>query len=81
MQGREFAISQALARSALIACAALPKDHPSRGVVRHQVNRLRMQLIVQGQSYEAHKIEDLLKWWDDGAMPSNERVVLSEQQQ
>jgi hypothetical protein len=78
MQGREFAIAQALARAALIAAAALPADHPSRGVVRHQVDRMRLQLTAQSQDYEAEKIASLLRWFDDGAVPSTERVVLSE---
>ena len=77
MQAREFAIAQALARCALIAAAELPKDHGSRGVVRHQVDRLCKELAAQEQHYEAQKIASLLKWWDGGALPSSERVVLS----
>ena len=77
MQGREFAIALALARAALSGAAELPKDHSSRSVIRHQVDRLYMQLAAQEQHREAQKIAELLKWWDDGAIPSNERVVLS----
>jgi len=77
MQGREFAITQALARHALYAAADLPKDHAQRKLVRHQVDRLFMQLAAQEQHHEAQKIASLLKWFDDGAIRSTEQVVLS----
>lgn len=80
MHQREFAISQALARAALTAAANLPDAHPCRGVVRHQVYRLQLELQRShdpDNQRNAGKIGELVKWFDDGAIPSNERVVLS----
>jgi hypothetical protein len=81
MESRDFAIVQALARAALIAAAELPEKHPSRGIVRHQVDRLKLQLQGSANPHDrlnGEKIESLVQWFDDGAIPSTERVVLSE---
>lgn len=80
MKPREFAISQALARAALVACAALPEKHLSRGVVLHQVNRLKAELQGSTDAEDrrnGEKIEALVEWFEAGAHPSTDRVVLS----
>lgn len=79
MDARHFAIVQALARHALYALAALPADHPQRGPLRWQVQRLENQLREEGDADRADKLGRLGKWFDDGAAVSSEIVTLSEQ--
>lgn len=79
MNARHFAIVQALARHALYALAALPKDHPQQTPLRWQVERLEKQLREDWDIDRADKIARLLKWFDDGAVPSTDMIVLSEQ--
>lgn len=78
MNARHFAIVQALARHALYALAALPKDHPQQVPLRWQVQRLENQLREDGDTDRADKIQRLGKWFDDGAVVSTDMVVLSE---
>ena len=78
MDARHFAIVQALARHALYALAALPKDHPQQGPLRWHVQRLADQLLEDGDTDRADKLGRLGKWFDDGAIVSNDMVVLSE---
>lgn len=77
LSANKFAIVQALARHALYSAADLPEDHPQRGIIRHQVQRLENDLRNDGDP-RAENIARLGKWFDDGAVKSNERVVLSE---
>lgn len=79
MDARYFAIVQALSRHALYALAALPKDHPQQAPLRWQVQRLENELRLGGDTDRADKIGRLGKWFDDGAVVSDEIVVLSEQ--
>lgn len=78
MSARHFAIVQALARHALYALAALPKDHPQKVPLRWQVQRLENQLREDGDEDRAAKIQRLGQWFDDGAVVSTDMVVLSE---
>lgn len=78
MTARHFAIVQALARHALYALSALPKDHPQRVPLRWQVQRLEDQLREDGDVDRAAKIQRLGQWFDDGAVVSTDMVVLSE---
>lgn len=78
MDARHFAIVQALARHALYALAALPKGHPQQTPLRWQVQRLEDQLREDGDVDRAEKLHRLGKWFDDGAVPSSDVVVLSE---
>lgn len=78
MEARYFAIVQALVRHALYALADLPKDHPQRGPLRWQVQRLENELRAGGDADRADKIGRLGKWFDDGAVVSTDMVVLSE---
>ena len=78
---RHFAIVLALARHALYAAAALPKDHPQRGIIRHQITRLQVELASSPAVEDrerAEKIGRLAQWYDAGAPISNEIAVLSE---
>lgn len=79
MDARHFSIVQALARHALYALADLPKDHPQHVALRWQVQRLENQLREDGDTDRADKLARLGKWFDDGAVPSGDIVVLSEQ--
>lgn len=78
MDARHFAIVQALARHALYALADLPKDHPQQGPLRWQVQRLEKQLREDGDTDRADKLGRLGKWFDDGAVVSDDVMVLSE---
>lgn len=78
MDARHFAIVQALTRHALYALAALPNDHPQQVPLRWQVQRLENQLREDGDGDRADKIGRLGKWFDDGAVVSDDMVVLSE---
>lgn len=78
MAARHFAIVQALVRHALYALADLPKDHPQRTPLRWQVQRLEEQLRGDGDDDRADKLGRLGKWFDDGAVVSNDVAVLSE---
>lgn len=78
MEPRYYAIIQALTRHALYAVADLPKDHLQRGTVRHQVERLIQEFALAGDADRKEKLRRLAQWFDDGAVPSEDMVVLSE---
>lgn len=81
MAARHFAIVQELARHALYALAALPADHPQRTPLRWQVQRLEDQLRGDGDDDRADKLARLGQWFDDGAVVSNDIMMLSEHNQ
>ena len=76
---RYQSIINTLARHALYAAAALPDAHPQRKIIRHQLGRLHTELVEQGETSQAQKLQRMLEWFDTGAIPSTERVVLSKQ--
>lgn len=78
MEARYYAIVQALARHALYAAAALPKDHAQRSIVRHQVERLILEFAKVGDADREAKLRRLAQWFDEGAVPSGDMATLSE---
>jgi O-phosphoseryl-tRNA(Cys) synthetase len=73
-----FAPTLSLVRHALMAASHLPDDDPQRGLVRHQVERIHKRLYDTNDFDEAAKIKHLLDWYDNGAVVSDDMVVLSE---
>lgn len=78
MEARYYAIVQALTRHALYAAAELPEDHIQRRIIRHQVGRLIKEFDEHGDTDRRDKLARLAKWFDEGAVVSNELVTLSE---
>lgn len=74
---RQFSIELALARLAVGMCGRHKDDLGCAGLV-WQVQRLADEYSRYGETDKADKLNRIIAWWDAGAVPSDEKVVLSD---
>jgi hypothetical protein len=80
MEPYTFDAELSLARMA-VGFAARHKDDQGVSGLIHQVRRLESRYREGGLHDRADKLANILAWWDAGAPPSNDRVVLSFEEQ
>lgn len=76
MEPCTFDAELSLARMA-VGFAARHKDDPGVAGLVHQVRRLESRYRDSNFQDRADKLANILTWWDEGALPSTDRVVLS----
>lgn len=75
-----FAIELSLARMA-VGFAGRHKDDPGCTGLVHQVQRLVDHYTEQHNHDRAKKLQNIIDWWNAGAVPSSDIAVLSETNQ
>ena len=72
-----FHIELSLARMA-VGFAGRHKDDIGCAGLVHQVKRLTDHYTRKGDVDRARKLQNIVDWWDAGAVPSSDIAVLSE---